>query len=168
MKYFTVFTAAALIATSAQAAKSAAYDTSYLTASLGWYDFIDQEDESAIGGLEYRFSPVEFGFRPMVGISATSDSAVYAYAGFHWDVEVLPRELYLSPNFAVGAYGEGDGKDLGGALEFRSGLELGYQFDNRHRLGLSINHLSNASIYDKNPGVETLIVTYSIPTGSLF
>jgi hypothetical protein len=68
----------------------------------------------------------------------------------------------------VGAYHEGNGKDLGGTLEFRSGLELAYRFDDRSRLGLEISHRSNASIYEDNPGEETLMVFYHLPLTKLF
>ncbi len=144
---------------------SEAMAAEYLTAAAGWYDAIDQESESGLVGVEYRFNPVEYGVRPMLGVFTSFEGATYAYGGLHWDIELIKEKIYLSPNFAVGAYGEGDGKDLGGALEFRSGLELAYQLPNRQRLGVALNHLSNASIYDKNPGLETVIVTYSFPIG---
>lgn len=170
MKLFaaTAFATTLLATFAAQAAPAnPANATEYLTGSLGWYDLIDQDNQAALGGLEYRFLPLAYGLRPMVGVFATTDSAVYGYAGLHWDIAVT-SQFYISPNFAAGVYGQGDGKDLGGAIEFRSGIELGYEMANRHRLGLAINHLSNASIYDKNPGEETVLVTYSFPTGKIF
>lgn len=136
----------------------------YLTGSLGWFDIVDKDDESAQFGLEYRVTPWQFGLRPIVGVSVTGDGSVYGYAGLNWDVALIENELYLIPNFAVGAYSDGDGKDLGGAIEFRSGIELAYQLPNAHRIGVAFNHISNASIYDKNPGAETLLLTYGIPT----
>ena len=51
-------------------------------------------------------------------------------------------------------YGEGDGKDLGHAIEFRSGIEVAYRFDDYSRLGLSFTHISNAGLDERNPGVE--------------
>jgi hypothetical protein len=74
----------------------------------------------------------------------------------------------LTPNTAVGAYTEGDGQDLGHVIEFRSGFELAYRFDDRSRLGVAVHHLSNASIGDDNPGTETALIYYSIPLNSLF
>ena len=71
--------------------------------------------------------------------------------------------MVLSPSFSVGGFHEGDGKDLGGAIEFRSALELAYRFENNARLGVQVGHLSNASIYDSNPGEEFVILNYSIP-----
>jgi lipid A 3-O-deacylase len=156
-------TAAALILSSALAGN--AYATDYLSGSVGWFDIIDQDNESTHLGLEYRFNPWQYGFRPTVGANLTTDGALYGYGGFHWDVPLVDNELYLVPNFVAGLYSEGDGKDLGGAIQFRSGIELQYQMPNTHRVGVAFNHISNASIYDKNPGVETLLINYSVPMG---
>ena len=96
----------------------------------------------------------------------TTDSAVYGYAGIGMDI-FFGRRVVLTPNFAVGAYHDGDGKDLGHAVEFRSGLELAYRFDNRSRLGIAVHHISNASLGDSNPGTESVVLTYAIPTDML-
>ena len=74
----------------------------------------------------------------------------------------------LRPSFAVGAYADGNGKDLGGVLEFRSAIALAWRFDDRSRLGVEFSHLSNAGIYDTNPGTENLTVNYSVPLDRLF
>jgi len=156
--------AAVLLSSAAGAAPAG----SYLTGYIGWFDFSQQDNEATQFGLEYRMRPIEYGFRPMAGINVSTDGSVYGYGGFHWDVTLIDNELYLSPNFAAGGYAQGDGKDLGHGLEFRSGLELAYQMPNTHRVGMAFNHISNASLGDHNPGAETVLVTYSVPVGSLF
>lgn len=167
MKHTSVFTAALLSAT--MLVSGAAHATEYLTGTLGWYDVTQQDNEATAIGAEYRFEPVQYGVRPVVGIFGTTDSAFYGYAGLHWDIELVPNQLYLSPNFVAGAYKAGDdGKRLGGTIEFRSGIELAYQMPNQHRVGAAFNHISNANIYSSNPGTEMALVTYSIPTGKLF
>ena len=166
MKHTSLFAATLLSATMLVSGAARAAD--YLTGTLGWYDVTQQDNEAVAVGAEYRFSPVEYGIRPMVGFFATTDSSLYGYAGLHWDIELIANQLYLSPNFAAGAYTAGDdGKRLGGTIEFRSGIELAYQMPNQHRVGVAFNHLSNASIYNRNPGVEMLLLTYSIPTGKI-
>ncbi len=143
--------------------------TDYLSFNAGQFEALrDNEFDAWQFGLEYRAEYLFYTVRPIIGGFFTDDGATYGYAGFNWDVALIPHRLFLIPNFAVGAYSDGDSKDLGGALEFRSGIELAYQFDNQHQLGVALNHLSNASIYDRNPGTESVIVTYSIPFGSLF
>lgn len=139
-----------------------------LVGSLGWYDFIDDEDPSTQLGLEYRLKPMEYGIRPTIGMTATLDGGVYGYGGVNWEVPLVDNQLYLIPNFMAGAYAQGDGKDLGHAIEFRSGIELSYQMSNAHRVGVALNHMSNAGLGDKNPGEETLLINYSIPAGNLF
>lgn len=161
----TTALAAATLTSAAQAAPAG----SYLTGYIGWFDFSQQDNEAIQLGLEYRMRPIEYGFRPMVGVNVTNDGSVYGYGGFHWDVALIENELYISPNFAAGGYAQGDdGKDLGHGIEFRSGLELAYQMPNTHRVGMAFNHISNASLGDHNPGAETVLITYSVPVGSLF
>ncbi|MDP6622047.1 MAG: acyloxyacyl hydrolase, partial [Alphaproteobacteria bacterium] len=60
-------------------------------------------------------------------------------------------------------YHRGQGKDLGHWIEFRSQLELAYRFDDRSRLGVSLSHISNASLDDNNPGTESLMLNYAVP-----
>ena len=55
--------------------------------------------------------------------------------------------------------------DLGGPVEFRSGLELGYESDRGWRIGLGFDHRSNAGIESRNPGLETVHLRLSVPTG---
>jgi lipid A 3-O-deacylase len=159
----------AVIALAAGTLSSAAANaTDYITGALGWYDVTQQDNEATMLGVEYRFEPIQYGLRPMIGAFGTTDGSIYGYGGLHWDIELLANQLYLSPNFAAGLYTAGDdGKRLGGAIEFRSGIELAYQTPNQHRIGVAFNHISNASIYSRNPGVEILLVTYSLPMSSI-
>jgi len=53
--------------------------------------------------------------------------------------------------------------ELGHPIEFKSTLELAYEFENRWRLGLAIYHLSNSRLSSTNPGTETLVATLSVP-----
>ena len=131
---------------------------------VGAFDVTQEDDEAVLYGLEYRFEDVYYGIRPTVGGFATTDSGLYGYAGIHWDV-VEWEGFYLTPNFVAGAYSQGDGKDLGYGVEFRSGIELSYDVYEDYRVGVAFNHLSNASIGNDNPGTETLIFSYQIPLG---
>lgn len=164
---FATLACLALFTTAAHA-DSIADQQAYLTGYAGVFNVTDSGGTtSGQFGMEYRFEAIEWGIRPMVGANVDWDGGAYGYAGLNWDIEVFDQ-FYLIPNFAVGLYHDGGSKDLGGPIEFRSGLELAYQFDNAHRLGVVYNHVSNASIYDKNPGAEAALVTYSIPLSDLF
>lgn len=146
---------------------TAAYAGDYLSLDAGYYDALRHKYPAFLYGAEYRFDTIGYGFRPIVGAFGTSHGGAYGYGGFDWDVALLPNQLYLIPNFSVGAYHDGDGRKLGGTLEFRSGIEMDYQFPNMQRVGVALNHISNASIYDHNPGEENVIATYSIPVSTI-
>ena len=60
----------------------------------------------------------------------------------------------IVPSFAPGIYSQGNGKNLGYPLEFRTSFELGYQFDSGWRLTGQYYHISNATLGSINPGIE--------------
>ncbi|MFO1243201.1 MAG: acyloxyacyl hydrolase [Rickettsiales bacterium] len=159
--------AAALLTTTIIAAPALAQNMptwakGHIVPYVGAFDALD-DDKAFVGGIEYRASDLGYGIRPVVGGFANEDSDAYGYAGIVWDLHVAD-EWVVTPSFAVGAYHHGAGKDLGGALEFKSGIEVSYVLPDDYRIGVQLNHLSNASIYDKNPGEENLIATFQIPT----
>jgi hypothetical protein len=73
----------------------------------------------------------------------------------------LPNAFRLGGSVMAGGYAVGDGDDLGSDLEFRSRLGISRAVRPPWWLGLAIEHKSNASIGDINPGVETLYLTLS-------
>lgn len=164
MKYSAA--SAVLAASFVSAAQAKEDNKDYITGYIGYFDVIRNDYTAAQFGAEYRGREIQYSIRPMVGLNVTTDSSAYVYAGLNWDAELIKDQLYLIPNFAAGLYHKGDGKNLGGAIEFRSGIELAYQLPNAQRIGIAFNHISNASIYNHNPGSETALVTYSIPLDS--
>ena len=66
----------------------------------------------------------------------------------------------FTPSFGLGYYDDGNGKKLGNKIEFRTTLEMSYQLKNDDRIGISLGHISNANIGDKNPGVEIISLSY--------
>jgi len=141
-------------------------EPAFIRFGAGYYDINDNEDAGEFH-FEYISDSKWWVFTPMVGVMATTDSAAYVYAGIRLDL-FLGRRWVLTPQFAPGLYEDGNGKDLGHVVEFRSAMELAYRFDDRSRLGLSIYHLSNASLDDNNPGTEVLTLHYSLPIKRLF
>lgn len=133
----------------------------FLVIGAGAFDINDDQTAGEFD-VQFRVNTPLWIFRPQVGMFVTTDSAFYAYAGLYTDLH-LGDQFVLSPSFSVGGFHEGDGKDLGGALEFRSAIELAYKFESKARLGVQIGHLSNASIYDSNPGEEFILLNFSLP-----
>ena len=163
IKLITAFIVAWMIATPARAAD----DPAYISLGAGASGVIADRAQGAAFNIEYRSDINLWKIHPFVGGFATSDASLYGYFGFLMDIYFGPRWV-LTPNTAVGAYSEGDGQDLGHVIEFRSGFELAYRFDDRSRLGIAVHHLSNAGIGDDNPGTETALIYYSVPLNSLF
>lgn len=141
-----------------------AEDPAFLTFSVGAFDLIAKDDTAAEFRVEYRHNQTFWYAKPIVGLHTTTDKSVYTYAGVMWDI-YWGRRFVTSLSFAPGAYFQGSGKDLGYPLEFRSQVEVAYRFDNYARLGLSLNHISNANIGDENPGTESVMVNLSWPLG---
>lgn len=108
-----------------------------------------------------------FQIRPMAGIEATSDGALYGYGGFVFDI-FLTKNIFLSPSEVVGLFYRGNGKRLGSFVEFRSTIEAGYRFDNNMRLSASLGHISNAGLTSYNPGTEIISGHVYIPTDWVF
>ncbi len=157
-----------------QAVAQAPADPHLLSAGLGYFDINKQDDDAVDLRLEFRpgyqlldFNRPWIGLKPFAGIEVTTDGAVYGLAGFLLDIAAGER-LVVTPSIAVGAYSDGDGKDLGHTVEFRSQLEVGYRFDDESRLSAAFSHISNASLGDDNPGVEILSVYYHLPLRRLF
>lgn len=133
---------------------------------------IDNEDDRGnetvpMFRIEGRLPTKLWRFTPIVGLEVTTLGAVYGYGGLALDVFFGDR-FVVTPNAAAGFYSAGEGRDLGYPLEFRTGLEAAYQFDNGSRLGVAYHHMSNADLSDRNPGVETLTVNFAMPLDMVF
>lgn len=142
-----------------------AEDPDFLSFGVGWYDMNRRVDQAAEFRVEYRSDAKLWVFKPFGGAMGTTDGAIYGYGGFLMDI-YFGRRIVVTPSLAAGLYHDGNGRDLGHAVEFRSSLEIAYRFDDRTRLGLSFYHLSNAHLGTSNPGTEVLSLVYSIPLGS--
>jgi hypothetical protein len=142
-------------------------DPDFFSFGAGVFDFNDNKT-AAMGAVEYRSDKKYLFLKPFGGFMMNGDRGRDIYLGVLMDI-FFGRRLVVTPNFAPSLYWKGtSGKDLGHPLEFRSGLEIAYRFDDRSRLGLAVHHLSNASISDDNPGTELLTLYYSLPMDGLF
>jgi hypothetical protein len=131
--------------------------------SAGVFDL--NKSDRAEGGLEARFAPLGFrlfgrdwAFEPALGAFGTDDGAFYGYFSLRLPLDLGAR-WRATPFTGAGVYSAGDGKDLGGPVEFRSGLELTVELGARARAGVAYAHISNGVLYDRNPGAESLVLT---------
>lgn len=139
-----------------------AQDPSFVTLSVGRYDFNRQKDPTWEGGMQYRSNLKLWLFQPMVGFMHNGHGTTDLYAGISLDV-FFGNRFVVRPSFAPSYYHRAGGEDLGYALEFRSAIEFAYRFDDRSRLGLEVYHMSNAGLGKTNPGEESINVVYSLP-----
>ena len=129
----------------------------------GMFDFSDDGQRAALFGFEHQnenlvrdsFLGTLF---PVSGFMLTENNAAYAYTGIQAKYNL--GKLNIIPSFTPGIYGKGDGKDLGHAIEFKSEIQLSFDIFSQSELGFSYNHISNASLGEKNPGANSYIFNF--------
>jgi len=135
---------------------------SSLAISVAAFDVIQQHESSIEGRLEFRVDKLSWKLNPLMGIMGDSNGAKHFYFGVFSEY-IFGESFILSPSFAPGFYFKGKSKDLSFILEFRSQIEIAYRFNNDMKIGVSVNHISNASIKSPNIGVESLAFTFVFP-----
>ena len=129
----------------------------------GIFDFSDDGKRSALIGFQHQNENLNRdtflgNLSPITGFMITADSAGYIYTGVQAQYKV--GALNIVPSFTPGLYHEGNGKDLGHLLEFKSEIQLSLDLSKTSELGLSYNHISNASLGDKNPGANSYMFNF--------
>ena len=129
----------------------------------GMFDFSDDNQASGIFGIQHqnenlyresflgKLSPITGGF-------LTEKNAFYLYTGIQAEYNL--GFLKITPSFAPGYYNYGNGKDLGYPLEFKSEINLSFDLSESTHLGMSYNHISNASLGSKNPGANSYMFNF--------
>jgi hypothetical protein len=129
----------------------------------GMFDFSDDGKRSTLIGFQHQNENLNRdtflgNLSPITGVLITSDNAGYVYTGVQAQYKI--GILNITPSFTPGLYHEGDGKDLGHMLEFKSEVQLSLDLSKNTELGFSYNHLSNASLGDKNPGANSYMFNF--------
>ena len=129
----------------------------------GMFDFSDDKQAAAVFGLQHQnedlFRKSFLGkLSPITGGFLTENNAIYLYTGVQTEYEL--GFLTITPSFAPGYYRVGDGKDLGHALEFKSEVQMTFDLGDSTHLGMSYNHISNASLGTKNPGANSYMFNF--------
>ena len=130
--------------------------------SIGQFD-VNDDDDVQNSSSEIRFEYLSgknlfHKLKPFTGLMINGDDGKYLYSGLRKDITISPKWIF-TPSIAVGYYDRGSSKDLGHNLEFRSQIEFSRDIGNQNRLGFNLNHISNASIGDTNPGVESVAIS---------
>ena len=129
----------------------------------GLFDFSDDGARSTIFGFQHQnenlFRNSFLGtISPITGAMITADNASYIYTGVQAQYKI--GKINLTPSFTPGLYNEGDGKDLGHLVEFKSEVQFSLDLFTDTELGFSYNHISNASLGDKNPGANSYMFNF--------
>ena len=124
----------------------------------GMFDFSDDGKRSTLIGIQHQNENLNRdtflgNLSPITGALITADNAGYIYTGVQAQYKL--GNLKITPSFTPGLYHEGDGKDLGHILEFKSEVQISLDLFKNSELGFSYNHISNASLGDKNPGANS-------------
>ena len=134
-----------------------------LNVFAGMFDFSDDGQRASLLGVQHqneelyrnsflgRLSPITGGF-------LTKKNALYLYTGVQAEYEL--GFLTITPSFAPGYYNYGNGKDLGYPLEFKSEVQMTFDLSDSTHLGMSYNHISNASLGTKNPGANSYMFNF--------
>ena len=128
-----------------------------LSIFVGSYDY-DDDNTSNLIGLNYHLTQNDFNIlniidiNPVVGLFVTAKSASMLYSGF--ETNLGSDDFFLNLSSSAGLYSNGDGKDLGNTLQFKSEINLFYSLSKTTRIGLGSHHISNAGISSVNPGVN--------------
>ena len=129
----------------------------------GMFDFSDDGKRSTLIGFQHQNENLNRdtflgNLSPITGALLTADSAGYIYTGVQAQYKL--GVLNFTPSFTPGLYFEGDGKDLGHLIEFKSELQISLDLSSSSELGFSYNHISNASLGDKNPGANSYMFNF--------
>ena len=129
----------------------------------GMFDFSDDGKRAILVGLQHQNEELNRdtflgNLSPITGALITADNASYVYTGVQAQYKM--GAINLTPSFTPGMYHEGDGKDLGHLVEFKSELQISTDIFKNSELGFSYNHISNASLGEKNPGANSYMFNF--------
>ncbi|RED18444.1 acyloxyacyl hydrolase [Pontivivens insulae] len=127
-------------------------------------DNFDDGPEAASFLLESRYDVFSnlgpFELRSGAALEVDEDGDAWVGFGVFANAP-LTENLDFVTSFAPGLYERGDGEDLGGTVEFRTQVGLSYDMG-KSSIGFVVEHKSNAGLYDRNPGVNSVYLTYGI------
>ena len=129
----------------------------------GMFDFSDHKQKAGTIGMQHQNEEL---FRnsflgklsPVTGGFLTENSALYLYTGVQAEYDL--GLVKITPSFAPGYYNSGNGKDLGYPLEFKSEIQMTFDISDSTHFGMSYNHISNASLGEKNPGANSYMINF--------
>jgi|TARA_B100001093_G_C26203019_1_gene748787 hypothetical protein len=129
----------------------------------GTYDY-DDDNTSNLFGLNYHLEDNNFNLfdildiNPVIGAFVTGKSASMLYSGF--ETNIGQDKLYLNLSSSAGLYDNGDGKDLGNMLQFKSEVNVFFKISKSSEVGFGSHHISNAGLSSVNPGTNNYYLIF--------
>jgi len=137
--------------------------TSFFGLSVGMFDPITHGNKSTAFNAEWQPGLKIMGnLQPLFGAMATTKGALLGYGGVGVPYNITDH-VFLMPSIALGYYRNGSDYDLGRKIVGRVGSELAYQFDDKSRLGLNFDVLTNGSSLQGRDRTEMVLLTYTLP-----
>ena len=129
----------------------------------GTFDFSDEGKKTTLIGFQHQNEELNRdtfigNLSPITGAQLMANNATYVYSGVQAQYKL--GKLNFNPSFTPGLYGEGDGKNLGHTLNFKTELQLTVDMFKNTEFGVKYNHLSNGGIGDKNPGANSYMLNF--------
>tara|TARA_Y100001970_G_scaffold285442_1_gene405226 strand:- start:52 stop:570 length:519 start_codon:yes stop_codon:yes gene_type:complete len=129
----------------------------------GMFDFSDDGQKALLFGFQHENENLTRDsflgtLSPVTGFMITENNAAYGYTGIQAFYNL--GQLNFTPSFTPGLYSKGDGKDLGHTIEFKTEVQFTLDLFTNSELGFSYNHISNASLGEKNPGANSYMFNF--------
>ena len=129
----------------------------------GTFDFSDEGKATSLIGIQHQNEELNRdtflgNLSPVTGAMFMQNNASYVYTGVQAQYKV--GKLNFNPSFTPGLYGQGNGKDLGSVVEFKTELQLTVDLFENSEFGLKYNHISNADLGDNNPGANSYMLNF--------
>ena len=163
LKFLYLFLCSFIFGTSLSAEEKKLDHNTEFSVYSGMFDFSDDGKKSTLIGFQHQNEDLNRdtflgNLSPVTGALITADNASYVYTGVQAQYKI--GALNLTPSFTPGLYNSGNGKDLGHVVEFKSEIQLSLDLPRDSQFGFSYNHLSNASLGDKNPGANSYMFNF--------
>jgi len=94
-------------------------------------------------------------------LDGEGETSVFTHAAPRLEIEIdnLPFEIIASSGPAYLSEHEFKHRDLGGSFQFMSAIGFDFEVVDDWTFGYRFRHISNAGIYEKNPGLDLHLIT---------
>ncbi len=140
-------------------AKPAFAETPRVIGSLGHQLTVDDPEAY----LRYLGQPYFKSLQPVLGLSLATNGSAWIGAGSALTWRPGEGGVFLRVTSMAGLHRMGDGRNLGGPIQFRTALDFGLARPGGFEFGIGADHRSSARIYRPNPGLDTVYLFASTP-----